>query len=328
MQTLIVTPNEAGQRLDKLLAKYMNQAGKGFLYKMMRKKNITLNGKKCDGSERLGEGDEIRLFLADETIAKFTGGGAAKPISGYYPKPDIIYEDSHILVVNKPAGLLSQKAREDDTSLNEAILNYLIDSGHMPVEQLRTFRPSICNRLDRNTSGLVVAGRSLAGLQVMNAVFKDRSIHKYYQCIVKGRLKEKQLIAGFLRKDETTNTVDIYPLEVENSVPIMTEYLPLAWGGGFTLLQVTLITGRSHQIRAHLASIGHPILGDFKYGDRSVNEEMKKRYGLRAQLLHSWKLVMPEDLAAPLDYLAGREFFAPLPEKFSRVLEGEGIHSL
>lgn len=104
MQTLIVTPNEAGQRLDKLLAKYMNQAGKGFLYKMMRKKNITLNGKKCDGSERLGEGDEIRLFLADETIAKFTGGGAAKPISGYYPKPDIIYEDSHILVVNKPAG--------------------------------------------------------------------------------------------------------------------------------------------------------------------------------------------------------------------------------
>lgn len=159
MQTLIVTPNEAGQRLDKLLAKYMNQAGKGFLYKMMRKKNITLNGKKCDGSERLGEGDEIRLFLADETIAKFTGGGAAKPTSGYYPKPDIIYEDSHILVVNKPAGLLSQKAREDDTSLNEAILNYLIDSGHMPVEQLRTFRPSICNRLDRNTSGLVVAGR-------------------------------------------------------------------------------------------------------------------------------------------------------------------------
>ena len=328
MQTLIVTPNEAGQRLDKLLAKYMNQAGKGFLYKMMRKKNITLNGKKCDGSERLGEGDEIRLFLADETIAKFTGGGAAKPTSGYYPKPDIIYEDSHILVVNKPAGLLSQKAREDDTSLNEAILNYLIDSGHMPVEQLRTFRPSICNRLDRNTSGLVVAGRSLAGLQVMNAVFKDRSIHKYYQCIVKGRLKEKQLIAGFLRKDETTNTVDIYPLEVENSVPIMTEYLPLAWGGGFTLLQVTLITGRSHQIRAHLASIGHPILGDFKYGDRSVNEEMKKRYGLRAQLLHSWKLVMPEDLAAPLDYLSGREFFAPLPEKFSRVLEGEEIHSL
>ena len=145
----------------------------------------------------------------------------------------------------------------------------------MPVAQLRTFRPSICNRLDRNTSGLVVAGRSLAGLQVMNAVFKDRSIHKYYQCIVKGHIEERQLIAGFLRKDEEKNTVTIYPLEVEDSVPIMTEYLPLAWGGGFTQLQVTLITGRSHQIRAHLASIGHPIAGDFKYGDRSLNEELK-----------------------------------------------------
>ena len=232
MQTLNVTPNEAGQRLDKLLAKYLNQAGKGFLYKMMRKKNITLNGKKCDGSERLSEGDEIRLFLSDETIEKFSGKKAEIPNPGYYPKPDIIYEDSHILVVNKPTGLLSQKAKEGDESLNEIILNYLIDSGRMPVAQLRTFRPSICNRLDRNTSGLVVAGRSLAGLQVMNAVFKDRSIHKYYQCIVKGRIKERQLIAGFLRKDEEKNTVTIYPLEVEDSVPIMTEYLPLAWGDG------------------------------------------------------------------------------------------------
>ena len=334
MQELKVTANEAGQRLDKLLTKYLNQAGKGFLYKMMRKKNITLNGKKCEGAERLNEGDVIRLFLSDETIDKFSQNAS---VPSFFPcasnsagavRLDIIYEDSHILIVNKPSGMLSQKAKESDISLNEHILNHLIRSGRLTEEQLRTFKPSICNRLDRNTSGLVTAGVSLAGLQVMNRVFKDRSIHKYYQCIVKGRLKEKQLIAGFLRKDEATNTVDIYPLEVENSVPIMTEYLPLAWGGGFTLLQVTLITGRSHQIRAHLASIGHPILGDFKYGDRSVNEEMKKRYGLRAQLLHSWKLVMPEDLAAPLDYLAGREFFAPLPEKFSRVLEGEGIHSL
>lgn len=325
MQTLIVTPNEAGQRLDKLLAKYMNQAGKGFLYKMMRKKNITLNGKKCDGSERLGEGDEIRLFLADETIAKFTGGGAAKPISGYYPKPDIIYEDSHILVVNKPAGLLSQKAREDDTSLNEAILNYLIDSGRMPVEQLRTFRPSICNRLDRNTSGLVVAGKSLAGLQVMNGVFKDRSLHKYYQCLVNGQVKEKKLIAGFLRKDEAANTVTVYPLEVEDSVPIMTEYLPLAGNGTHTLLQVTLITGRSHQIRAHLASIGHPIVGDYKYGRQDMNDAMKKKYGVRSQLLHSWKLVMPDKLPEPLDYLSGKEMLAGLPDQFARVLKGEGI---
>ena len=159
MQTLTVTPNEAGQRMDKLLAKYLDQAGKGFLYKMMRKKNITLNGKKCDGSEHLKEGDEIQLFLADGTIEKFQAahkvpGGTA---AGHgYKKLDIIYEDKHILAVNKPSGMLSQKAREGDMSLNEYILNYLIDSGGLPISQLRTFKPSICNRLDRNTSGLVV----------------------------------------------------------------------------------------------------------------------------------------------------------------------------
>lgn len=235
MQTVTVTPNEAGQRLDKLLAKYMDQAGKGFLYKMMRKKNITLNGKKCDGSERLAEGDEIRMFLADETIKKFQGplagdgtrGGTQserpEPFTSQTPKKlDIVYEDKHILVVNKPSGMLSQKAREGDMSLNEHILHYLIDSGGLPVSQLRTFKPSICNRLDRNTSGLVVAGKSLAGLQIMNAVFKDRSLHKYYQCLVAGEIREKQLIAGFLRKNEAANTVTVYPMEVENSVPIMT----------------------------------------------------------------------------------------------------------
>lgn len=340
MQTLNITPNEAGQRLDKLLVKYLNQAGKGFLYKMMRKKNITLNGKRCDGSERLQEGDVIQLFLSEETIEKFSGPlpgetgserrvkeKAASGGADYTGrrKLDIIYEDSHILVVNKPSGMLSQKAREGDMSLNEYILNYLIDSGGLPVSQLRTFRPSICNRLDRNTSGLVMAGKSLAGLQIMNGVFKDRSIHKYYQCMVAGAVEKKQLIAGFLRKDEAANTVTVYPLEVENSVPIMTEYLPLAGNGTYTLLQVTLITGRSHQIRAHLASIGHPILGDYKYGDRSLNEAMKSRYGLRSQLLHSWRLEMPDTLSAPLDYLRRREFTAPLPRGFVKVMEGEGI---
>ena len=123
--------------------------------------------------------------------------------------------------------MLSQKAKDGDISLNEHILNYLIDSGHLPVEQLRTFKPSICNRLDRNTSGLVTAGVSLPGLQVMNQVFKDRSIHKYYQCLVKGAVTKRQMIAGFLRKDETANTVQIHTMEVENSVPIMTEYVPL-----------------------------------------------------------------------------------------------------
>ena len=221
--------------------------------------------------------------------------------------------------------MLSQKAKEGGRSLNEYILNYLIDSGGLPISQLRTFKPSICNRLDRNTSGLVVAGKSLAGLQVMNGVFKDRSLHKYYQCLVNGQVTEKKLIAGFLRKDEAANTVTVYPLEVEDSVPIMTEYLPLAGNGTYTLLQVTLITGRSHQIRAHLASIGHPIVGDYKYGRQDMNDAMKKKYGVRSQLLHSWKLVMPDKLPEPLDYLSGKEMLAGLPDQFARVLKGEGI---
>ena len=159
----------------------------------------------------------------------------------------------------------------------------------------------------------------------MNQVFKDRSIHKYYQCLVKGAVTKRQMIAGFLRKDETANTVQIHTMEVENSVPIMTEYVPLKTNGSATLLQVTLITGRSHQIRAHLASIGHPILGDFKYGDRAVNEAVRQKYRVTSQLPHSWKLAMPQKLPYPLDYLAGKEFFAPLPEVFLRVMRGEGM---
>ena len=324
MKEFIIEENEAGQRFDKYLAKLLREAPKSFFYKMLRKKNITLNGKKATGNEKLLKGDTIKLFLSDETFDKFAGSSQA---ARAYCELDIVYEDPDIIIINKPAGMLSQKAKEGDVSLNEHILNYLIDSGHLPVSQLRTFRPSICNRLDRNTSGLVVAGTSLAGLQIMNGVLKDRSIHKYYQCIVKGKIDKPQMIAGFLKKDEAQNTVQIYPLEVEGSVPIMTEYVPVKSSDTATLLRVTLITGRSHQIRAHLASIGHPILGDFKYGDPKLNEQIQKKYKVRSQLLHSWKLVMPEKLAQPLDYLSGKEFIAPLPAAFKKVLKGEGLET-
>jgi 23S rRNA pseudouridine955/2504/2580 synthase len=195
-----------------------------------------------------------------------------------------------------------------------------MDSGRLSEAQLRTFRPSICNRLDRNTSGIVVAGTSLAGLQIMNEILKDRSIHKYYLCVVKGEIRGKKTIDGFLKKDESANQVEIFPHEVPGSVPIVTEYLPLAGNGRMTLLMVTLVTGRSHQIRAHLSSIGHPILGDYKYGDASFNEMGKKKYHVTSQMLHSWRLVMPEAMPEPLSYLAGREFFAPLPREFERVI--------
>lgn len=315
MKQIIITGNEAGQRLDKLLGKYLNLAGKGFLYKMMRKKNITLNGKKCDGSEKLAEGDEIRLFLSDETIDKFS---QVKVQKVQKKKLDIIYEDDHILLINKPSGMLSQKAKDSDESLVEYLIDYLLDSGQLTREELRSFRPSVCNRLDRNTSGLVAAGKSLAGLQMLSAAFKERSLHKYYLCIVSGKLEGKQRLNGYLKKDERTNQVSITKEETPDSSPICTEYEPLQYQAGYTLLKVALITGRTHQIRAHLASIGHPIAGDYKYGKPSVNAQVKQLYHVQSQLLHSYELIFPQ-LPELFDYLSGKTFTAPVPPEFRRM---------
>ncbi len=317
MKVLVVTQNEAGQRLNKLLSKYLNLAGTGFIYKMLRKKNITLNNRKCDGSEKLKEGDEIRLFLSDETIEKFS----QVQVQNVKKKAlDIIYEDQHILLINKPAGMLSQKARETDESLVEYMTDYLLKSGSLTREDLKTFRPSVCNRLDRNTSGLVVAGKSLPGLQIMSAVLKDRSIHKYYYCVIKGSLAKKQTIEGYLLKDERTNQVRICETPVTESLPIVTIYEPVSEYDGYTLLKVTLVTGRTHQIRAHLASIGCPLVGDVKYGDHHVNEEARKRFGICHQMLHSFQVEFPP-LPKPLAYLSGRSFTAPLPREFGNIWE-------
>lgn len=322
MRIVKVSQNQAGQRLDKLLGKYLNLAGKGFIYKMIRKKNITLNGKKCTGAEKLEEGDEIRLFLSDETIESFseTRVQAVKKVS-----LDVVYEDSHMILINKPAGMLSQKAEERDESLVEYLIRYLMDRGELTREELQTFRPSVCNRLDRNTTGLVAAGKSLAGLQILSAAFKDRSLHKTYLCLAAGRMTEEKTISGFLTKDEKTNQVTVCKTQTPGSLPIVTGYRPVAAGERCTLLAVDLITGRTHQIRAHLASIGHPILGDYKYGDSEVNRRAKERYQISAQMLHSWKLQMPETLPEPMGYLAGRIFTAPLPNAFRIVLKGEGL---
>ena len=329
MREIVIEKNEAGQRLDKFLAKYMNEASKSFFYKMMRKKNITLNGKKCEGNEKLAEGDVVKLFLAEDTIEKFSSVQVqeVKKVD-----LDILYEDDEIILVNKPAGMLSQKAKETDESLVEYLIDYLLGSGKLTESGLRAFRPSVCNRLDRNTSGIVAAGKSLAGLQMLSGVFKDRSIHKYYQCLVSGEIRDVKTVDGWLLKDEKKNQVRILTdVEAkrfggrggdEEPKRIQTKYEPIATDGRFTLLKVTLLTGRSHQIRAHLASLGHPIVGDSKYG--GVSKVNPSGRTVKYQLLHSYRLEFPK-LAEPFAYLSGRVFEAPMPGYFCSVLKETGI---
>lgn len=319
MREFQIKSNEAGQRFDKYLKKLLVNAPGSFIYKMLRKKNITLNGKKADGTEKLAAGDAVKLFFSDETFEKFAGN---RKITSEFDrlkdlKPlEVVYEDDDVLIVNKPSGMLSQKAEATDISANEHILSYLIAKGELTEDVMRTFKPSICNRLDRNTSGLLIAGKTLKGLQEMSDALKKRTLQKYYRCIVKGEVREKSYIKGWLTKDEKSNKVTICANKPKNSdertfLQIETEYVPIWVKNGYSELEVHLITGRSHQIRAHLASIGHPIVGDVKYGDKKVNERFRKELQIDSQMLHAHRMVFAE----------GREVIAPCGQEFERVFQ-------
>lgn len=232
MQSFIVNENEAGQRLDKLLLKQLNKAPKSFIYKMLRKKNITLNNKKAKGSEKVIAGDEIKMFLSDETIAKFT---EEVDVIKVKPEFQVVFEDKNILVVNKPVGLLSQKSEASDISLNEQILSYLLTNKEINKDNLQTFKPSICNRLDRNTSGLIIAGKTLIALQTVSELFRNRTIDRYYLCIVKGALRDKKKVSGYLTKDPTTNTMTISQDKAKDSDEFDMEYEPILAKDNYSL---------------------------------------------------------------------------------------------
>ncbi|NLO10604.1 MAG: RluA family pseudouridine synthase, partial [Clostridiales bacterium] len=224
MKEILVNENQAGQRLDKLLLKVLNDAPKSFIYKMLRKKNIVLNGKKAEGSEIVRQKDEIRLYLSDDTMAKFS---TPTELSINHYDLDIIYEDNNILVLNKPIGLLSQRATKSDISIVDHVISYMLSSKQISNEELQSFKPGICNRLDRNTSGLLIAGKTLIGLQEMARIIRERKLDKYYLSIVRGRLSEKKEITGYLTKDKQSNRVTISSKQTENSDYIATQYEPL-----------------------------------------------------------------------------------------------------
>ena len=313
MKEIVINENEAGQRLDKFLGNLLKEAPASFYYKMLRKKNIVLNGKKATGNEKLTAGDSIKLFLSDETFEKFAGKRQTNDLAASVPNIalEIVYEDHDVLAINKPAGMLSQKAKKEDISANEYILQYLLESGTITRESLHTFKPSVCNRLDRNTSGILVAGKTLNGLQQMSKAFRERSMEKYYLAIVAGHISKPRRIEGFLKKDEKNNQVTILSEPSNDAKPIITEYRPLKLVGQVTLLEVHLITGRSHQIRAHLASIGHPVIGDTKYGNPRLNREFLKNAGVTHQLLHAYRLFLAD----------GTKIQADAPKEFERALE-------
>ena len=331
MKEIIINKNDSNQRLDKFLKRYLINASTSFLYKMLRKKNIVLNDKKANGNELLNENDSIKLYFSEETLLKFSTVNAAEALQAandyldaykQFPNIAIIYENEHIILLNKPAGILTQKAEPKDKSLNEWLIGYLLSNNQVTDESLVHFKPSVLNRLDRNTSGLVLCGKTLYGSQTISQLIKERTIHKYYRLFVAGGMQGSGTLLGYLKKDVENNIVKIYNEipEAENKQKynvIETRYQVISSSSFCSYLEVELVTGKTHQIRAHFANMGHPLLGDYKYGSKEYNQKVKA-FGITCQMLHAYRLVFPS-MDEPLQDLSEREFICEEPESFKQL---------
>lgn len=316
MKILNITNNEQGQRLDKYLLKYLNNASKSFIYKMLRKKRIKYNGKKAEGNEIIKDGDLIQMYLSDETINNFMSEKIINKVNADF---NVIFEDENIIICNKPCGLITHPDNQNDkNTLNSQLLYYLYEKGEFDISKQSVFTPSVCNRLDRNTSGIVVMGKNLASSQELNKAFKNKNIEKYYIAVVKGEIDKSGKIEGFHIKYED-NKVKIYDNQIEGSKPIQTEYEPLSVSNGFTLVRLKLITGKSHQIRAGLKHLGYPIIGDRKYGNDTVNKYFKEKFNLDNQFLHAYKLIFNINDGC-LKYLYKKEFTADFDKKMNLII--------
>lgn len=341
MREINITANDAGRRLDRFLRKYLKNASLGEIYKMIRK-DVKVDGKRKDESYVLNEGEILSLYLSDETIDKLTGRGQdsrskASPAKKAKRQFKIIYEDENILVADKPFGLLTHgDSQEKKNHLANQVKDYLIAKGDYDPRTEKVFSPAPANRIDRNTTGLVIFGKNSASLKALGAMIREDKVSKYYLTIVHGIIKEEKVLTGSLVKDEASNKVtirndsrnDVSGSADKEGLDVMTVVKPVesfSYGNGFkaTLVEVQLVTGRSHQIRAHLASIGHPVIGDIKYGSaatRKANDYIGSRFHLTTQLLHAHRLVINET-APGLEYLKGKCFTAPVPPTFSGILD-------
>ena len=326
MIKLTIEANDAGQRLDRFLKKFMKQAGLSGIYKIIRK-DLKVNGRRAKEDTVLEEGDELWFYMDEETFARLT-----KPAKKHTARKQfkVVYEDDNVLIVSKPFGLLTHgDSHEKKNTLANQVAGYLQEKGEFDPARERTFVPSPVNRLDRNTTGLVIFGKNAEALRTLTRVLRERkSVDKYYMTIVCGSMSGELDITDSLIKDEDANRVHLAkPVHSDTTGTAVksahTIARPLKTGRGFSLVEVLLVTGRTHQIRVHLASKGYPLAGDAKYGDRRVNETLKNK-GITTQILHAYKLEfkqMPESLAA----LSGKTITAEAPAEFRRAQKELGL---
>lgn len=304
MKSFTILKNDADQRLDKYLTKSFPDLPKSLMYKYIRTKRIKVNSKRAEISTRLCEGDIVDMYINDEFFAKketrYDFMGASKNL-------DIVYEDDNILLLNKKSGLLSHPDdREYIDTLIGRVKRYLYEKKEYDPDNENSFTPALVNRIDRNTSGIVIAAKNAVALRILNQKLKDREIHKYYLCVVHGiPVNKSGILTGYLVKDEKKNKVAVYNQPVENGKIIKTKYNVLKSEHNLSLVEIELLTGRTHQIRAQFAAKGNPLLGDGKYGTNALN----KKSGLKKQCLCSYKLKFDFSTdAGQLRYLDKKEF--------------------
>ncbi|MBQ8827242.1 MAG: RluA family pseudouridine synthase [Oscillospiraceae bacterium] len=303
MKEFSINKNDSGQRVDKFLQKAVPLLPQSLMYKYIRMKRIKLNGKRCEISTRLSQGDIMQLYINDE----FFGVSKEKEFLTAPSVLNIVYEDDNIILLDKKNGLVVHEDDEKtaDTLINR-LLHYLYDKGEYDPDSENSFTPALCNRLDRNTGGIVIAAKNAESLRILNQKIKDRELEKKYLCVTVGIPPKKQdTMTAYLEKNSDENTVRVYSTKKGNSKTIITSYKVLKTDKKLSLVEVKLETGRTHQIRAHFAHIGCPLLGDGKYGINQVNRE----YKIKTQALYSYKLKFTFTTdSGCLDYLNGREF--------------------